>query len=58
MGSSNTATLVRLKSPFNGEVIAMEFVGTQPPTLAALLQIGFERVDDPKAKPKRKDDEA
>lgn len=52
------ATLVRLKSPFNGEVISMEFAEGQTPTLEAFIQAGFVRVDEPKAKAKRKDDEA
>lgn len=54
MASSSTDSLVRLKSPFNGEIVSMEFIGHQPPTLEALLAIGFERVDEPKGKPKKK----
>lgn len=50
MASSSTDSLVKLKSPFNGEIVAMEFGEGTTPTLDAMLQAGFVRVDD-KGKP-------
>jgi hypothetical protein len=55
--------IVRLKSPFNGEIRAWEFVDGRLPTgetLSALVQAGFIVVEDEPVKPKakRKDDAA
>lgn len=46
MASTPTAQLVKLRSPFNGEVITMEFVPGQLPTLETMLAAKYIRVDD------------
>jgi hypothetical protein len=55
--------IVRLKSPFNGEIRAWEFVDGRLPTgetLEAMVRGGFVVVDESPLKPKakRKDDAA
>jgi hypothetical protein len=44
---------VRLRSPFNGEVIPFEFVAGQVPTLETMLAAQFVRVDDDPVKPSK-----
>jgi hypothetical protein len=46
--------IVRLRSPFNGEVVSMEFEAGRVPTLETLLAAGFVREDEPAPKSKGK----
>jgi hypothetical protein len=49
-----TERVVKLRSPFNGEVFQMKLVAGTPPTLETLLAAKFELVDDePPQKVKR-----
>lgn len=51
MASTPTAQRIALRSPFNGEVILMEFLPGVPPTLETLLAAGFVRIEsNPKSK--------
>jgi hypothetical protein len=45
--STPTVQVVRLKSPFNGEVKAFELQAGVPPTLETLLARGYV-IDEPK----------
>ncbi len=56
MAPTPIGQLVKLKSPFNGEVFVMEFVPGVPPTLDAMLLAKFTRVDDAPTKKARKED--
>jgi hypothetical protein len=46
LASTPTARIIRLRSPFNGEVFSMEFVPGVPPTLETMLAAAYVRVDD------------
>jgi len=45
LASTPSAQLVKLRSPFNGEVVQMEFGPGRTPTLEAMVAAGFTRVE-------------
>ena len=52
MSAITRTELVRLRSPFvKGDTILMEFRPGVPPTLEAMIQAGFEVVEDESVKP-------
>jgi hypothetical protein len=51
LANTPTVRIVKLRSPFNGQVFEMVFSPGQVPTLDTMLTAGFERVEDePKSK--------
>ena len=55
MDSTPIASLVQLRSPFNGEIWTFSLVEGTPPSVETLLAAGFTRVEDPApVVPKRK----
>jgi hypothetical protein len=56
LASTPSAQLVKLRSPFNGEVVTMEFGPGRTPTLEAMVAAGFTRVEpeNPHARARKK----
>jgi hypothetical protein len=55
LASTRTARVVKLRSPFNGEVFAMEFLPGVPPTLEAMRACDFVVVEDDPKKSRKED---
>lgn len=57
MANTPTVCIVKLRSPFNGEVFPMRFIDGIPPTLDVMVTAGYELVEDEpiKSKPTQKE---